>query len=479
MQRINTFDLPNELWGEIFKNLPRHALCSVHGVSSLFHDISHPLFFRDFILDPDRHNLSSDEFIHWLNMYSSVPIAGHVRKLSISFQFGRWFRRSGRLFTGLTSPTPLFIPLLQTIPKFQNLRILECNFRFNSEVHFANLGLQDLPHLQELRIHGGKLYCPRDILGPKIRVAHFAYTAIPGIVPEQRPDSVTPRSFLSLLDPRALCALTLSPSYDSSPAAWLAYDQDLFATFRNLSTVNIGCDGPFLRGVHTFLAQLSALQHLTLTGSYRRYTEFTPTLGESLSAGLQSYTGPREYIPIFLPGTVCTRLAINACCTPDDLRRTWEDTPCTSAVTDLSLHFSLAGVCGWAAPHRLFALFPRLCTLRIVITDAPLDDDDSDVFDAAEMFDPAALSDLPNILGAVLRAPAALSLAVFEWDVHCDTVYILPDFEDLLDMLERSAPKVNCILFEGGVRSECSDDSNNSSDSFAESGSEGDIVMDD
>jgi hypothetical protein len=79
----------------------------------------------------------------------------------------------------------------------------------------------------------------------------------------------------------------------------------------------------------------------------------------------------------------------------------------------------------------------------------------------------------------VLRAQAALSLAVFEWDVHCDTVYMLPDLEDLHDMLERSAPKVNCILFEGGVRSECSDDSNNSSDSFAESGSEGDMVMDD
>ncbi|KAF7353578.1 F-box domain-containing protein [Mycena sanguinolenta] len=362
-------ELPNELWFEIFKHLSRDTLRSVHGVSSLFHAISHPLFFRDFVLDPDRHD---HEFIQRLNMYSSAPIANHVRKLCVSFRFGRWFRRDGRSFTSPNSPNPLLVPLLQAIPCFQNLRILECSFRFNSEIHFANLGLQALPSLQELHIHGGKLYCPHNLTGSKIRVVHFFFTAIPEIILERRREGESRRSFLSILDPETLRSLTLSPSYDCSPAAWLAYDRDLFATFRNLSSVNIGCDGPFLREVHTFLVQLPALQHLTLTGSHRRFREFAPSPdGETLSSGLQSYTGPCEYIPIFLRGTSCTRLAINACCTPDELRDALEDTSCTGAVRDISLRFSLAGACGWKSPQELFALLPLLISLELGISDSP------------------------------------------------------------------------------------------------------------
>ncbi|KAJ7246779.1 hypothetical protein B0H12DRAFT_753350 [Mycena haematopus] len=474
-------DLPNELWFEIFENLSRDALRSVHGVSSLFHDISHPLFFRDLILDPDRHDVaSSDEFIQRLNLYSSVPIANHVRRLSVSFQFGRWFRRGGRLFAALNSPDALHAPLLQTIPCFQNLRILECSFRFNSEVHFANLGLQALPFIQELHIHGGKLYCPSTPTASKIRVAHFTFTAIPGIFLEcRRENEVAPRSFLSILDPETLRSLTLSPSYDCSPAAWLAYDRDLFATFRNLSTVNIGCDGPFLRQVHAFLAQLPALQHLTIAGCFRRYTEFVPVPDEALSRGLQSYTGPCEYIPIFLTGTTCERIAINACCTLDEVRRALEDTPCTSAVTDLSLRLSLAGACTLTAPHELFALLPRLASLRIAISDSPLDDDDEDVFDAAETFDPAALSNLADILGGMLRAPVALTLAVIAWDLHLDTVRMIPDFEELHHTLEGASSKVEVVRFEGGIRLDCSDEStNNSDESFNESASDEEMSTD-
>ncbi|KAJ6465011.1 hypothetical protein C8R45DRAFT_1219859 [Mycena sanguinolenta] len=473
-------DLPNELWFEIFKHLSRDALRSVHGVSSLFHAISHALFFRDFVLDPDRHNLAtSAEFIQRLNMYSSAPIANHVRRLSVSFQFGRWFRRGGRSSTSLNSPNYLLLPLLQAIPCFRNLRVLECSFRLNSEIHFASLGLQALPSLEELHIRGGKLYCPRDLTGSKIRVAHFFFTAIPEILLERRREGDTRRSFLSLLDPETLRSLTLSPTYDCSPAAWLAYDRDLFATFRNLSSVNIGCDGPFLRQVHAFLVQLPALQHLTLTGSHRRFTEFAPIPdGETLSSSLQSYIGPCEYIPTFLLGTSCTRLAINAYCTPDELRNALEDTSCTSVVTEISLRFSLAGACGWESPQELFALLPLLVALEIGISDFPLDDDDSDVFEAAETFDPAALSNLPGILDAVLRAPPGLRHAEIEWDLHSDTVRMLPDFEDLHHSLARAAPKID-VRFEGEIRPDCGESLTSSDGSFIGSAWDSEMSTDD
>ncbi|KAJ7034282.1 hypothetical protein C8F04DRAFT_1395546 [Mycena alexandri] len=464
-------NLPTEMWFDIFRMLPVHALCSVHSVSFLFHDISHPLLFHDFNLDPDQHNLSPEEFIERLDMYSAEPIASHVRKLSVSFQFGRWFRaRSGGFITALSSPTPLIAPLLQTILNFHNLRILECTFRFNSAVHFADLGLQDLPNLQDLRIHGGAPYCPYLIPAKKIGVTHFSFTGIPSVGLEPRQNM---RSFLSILYPETLSSLTLSPSYDCSPALWLAYDRDLFSTFRQLRTVTIGCDGPFLRPVHDFLVQLPALQDLIMSGEYRRCTEFEPTDdGPSLPLGLQSYTGPCEYIPLFLSGTACTRLTINACYTPEDLARALETTSYTSAVTDLSLLLPFGPFCGWESPRSLFIHFPRLATLRLIISDSPLDDD-PDMCDFTETFDPEALMLLPEILTAVLRAPTELTRAVIEWDLSCDIISMLPALEDLHETVVRSLPQARKIVFERGARTEGTDESTDTSESGSDESMEG------
>ncbi|KAJ7768226.1 hypothetical protein B0H16DRAFT_1716249 [Mycena metata] len=254
--------------------------------------------------------------------------------------------------------------------------------------------------------------------------------------------------------------------YDCSPAVWLAYDRDLFPIFRQLQTVTIGCDGPFLRPVHDFLAHLPTLQNLTLSGEYRRCTEFAPTpASPTFSPGLQSYTGPCEYIPLFLPGTACTCFALNASCTPADLVHALGPAPgpYTRAVTDLSLLLPLAPFCGLESPHAL-THFPRLATLRLVISNAPLEDD-PDIGDGVETVDAEALVDLPDILAAVLRAPTELAHAVIEWDLSCDVVGMLPALVDLRALV----PQVR-IVFERGVRAEGMDESTDTSGS--ESGSD-------
>ncbi|KAJ7646021.1 hypothetical protein DFH06DRAFT_1332962 [Mycena polygramma] len=376
------------------------------------------MFFRDLALDPDQH--PEDETEEHLEMYTSDPIAKHVRSLSISFQFGSWSSQSA-FVTALDSPCPLVAPLLLSIPRFKHIRLLECLFRFDSEVHFAHLGLETLPRLDELRIHAGALYCPTS-LPPraKIRVTHFAYTAIPGI-----------RRLLP----------------------WLAPDRELYSTFRNLRSVSIECDGPFLRPVHAFLAALPALRTLTLHGRYRRITGFAPEPGVVLRRGLRSYTGPCEYIPIFLPGTACKRLTVTGCVVPAELRAALEDTPCTSAVVHLTLCVSLAEACAWEAPHLLFALFPRLETLRLGITDSPLDEDDMGVLDPMETFNPSALSDLASNLSKALHAAGPLTQAVIEWDLAFETAHMLPyDLSEIRDALVAAAPKVESVVFEGVVR---------------------------
>ncbi|KAK6969446.1 hypothetical protein R3P38DRAFT_3501343, partial [Favolaschia claudopus] len=246
-------------------------------------------------------------------------------------------------------------------------------------------------------------------------------SAIPEIVLDERGEADTQCSFLSALDPETLISLTMSPSHHCSPGAWLANDSDLFPTFRNLRSVTIDCDGPFIRPVHAFLIQLPALQHLTLTGRFCRSTEFTPTPGCSLPRTLRSFTGPAEYIPLFLADTACTRLAINTCCSPDELYATLLGTPlCVSAVTELEVQFSLAGVCTWKAPHRLFAAFPKLKTARIRISHPSFYGDGSGVSGPAEtqIFRPAYLPGLPCILVSALRACATLSSVVIDWDLR-------------------------------------------------------------
>ncbi|KAJ7768221.1 hypothetical protein B0H16DRAFT_1716245 [Mycena metata] len=207
-----------------------------------------------------------------------------------------------------------------------------------------------------------------------------------------------------------LSSLTLSPSYGCSPAVWLAYDCDLLPTFRQLRTVTIGCDGPFLRPVHDFLAHLPALQNLTLSGEYRRCTD-------------TSRSSPERRCPV-----------------------------------------PLAPFCGLESPHALFTHFPRLATLRLVISNAPLEDD-PDMCDGVETVDAEVLVDLPDILATVLRAPTELAHAVIEWDLSCDVVGMLPALVDLRALV----PQVR-IVFEGGVRAEGMDESTDTNAS--ESGSD-------
>ncbi|KAJ7218346.1 hypothetical protein GGX14DRAFT_390118 [Mycena pura] len=435
-------DLPNELWLETFRFLPRHELACVHSASRRFCALSHSLLFREFILDPDRHPAHGlDEFLERLALYTAPRIAPHVHTLSVSFQSGRPARTRTR--TPLWSHSPLTEPLLNSLAAFSKLRILECAFRFNSEIHFSNLGLERLQPLEELRIEGGALYCATTPPPAKIRVTHFVYTAIPGLMLDARRPDASPwrhRSFLSMLDPGALRALTLAPSFDCSPGAWLRFDCDLYATFVHLRTVDIECDGPFLRDVHAFLAALPGLEDLTIRGEFRLMTDLAAA-GEPacapgpLSRSLSVYTGPCEYIPVFLPQTACTRLKITGACTAEDLCAALARTDCTRAVTDLALLLPLGMLRAWprAAVHTLLAHFPRLARLRVTVSDDPNDDDDDpDAF----AVDCVALEDLPDVLGAILGAPrGALECAVVEWDVSEATAAVLPDLQALRDAL--------------------------------------------
>ncbi|KAJ7135508.1 hypothetical protein C8R46DRAFT_1361977 [Mycena filopes] len=426
MYPSSKFHLPNEMWFEIFKNLPTHALRSVHGVSALFRDISHPLFFRDFTLDPDKYSIHrDDELIARLGMYSSHSIAPHIRKLSVSFQLKSWLQTG--FITALSLPTPLVTPLLQTISHFRNLRTLECKFRSDAAVHFEDLGLQDLPHLRDLRIDGGGLLCPiwpTQLPAQKISVTHFSYTSMPSITLFLPLRSL--RFFLYMLDPSTLSSLTLSAAHNGCPAIWVGGNHDLCASFRALRTVAVECTDSSIHSMHWFLLRLPALEELTLRRPYRdRCTKFEPaTDGPCLVRTLRAYSGPVEYLALFLRGTDCAQLTINAVCTPEELRHAVKAAGCTSSVLSLSLIIPVATLHLWDPPPSLFddGLFPCLTALRVCVLAFPPDEDDGHAPRRERIIllssQPLLPKDFPARIAALFHgAPPSLEDTVIEWDV--------------------------------------------------------------
>ncbi|KAJ7059660.1 hypothetical protein C8F01DRAFT_1254576 [Mycena amicta] len=467
------FDLPNELWTEVFQDLHRSILVCVHCVSRRFYAISHPILFRSLVLDPDRHAaVGNRDFLGMLDVYTAPHIRKYVRSLSVSFQFGR-LTRSQRVPGGGGMSTSLIDPMLQSIPRFTSLRVLECTFPANWTVDLTNLGLHALPMLDKLTISGCSLLCPVAPIpsDKRIRVAHFAYTAIPGMhhqPTQRRADQESAgsdyRSFLSALEPTCLRELTLHPTFDVSPGAWLALDQDLHSSFTALRKVDITCDGPFLGPIRAFLSALPALQDIVLHGAFRNVRDVTldipvswdnnTSANDTVMRRVRTYTGPAEYLSV-LPVPALTSLTLtsaNCFCEVNALLGRVS----TSTVKHLSLLLPLGHVHEWTdafheqeEPVRKFfrSKFPRLESLHLRASDNACDDEEK--LDAFDVLLDEVEEDVPSALISILRAASEtesehiqLRHAVVDWNIAPATAAALPDLAGLLDRLVHAAPRV-------------------------------------
>ncbi|KAF7329977.1 F-box domain-containing protein [Mycena kentingensis (nom. inval.)] len=457
-----SFDLPNELWTEIFEYIPPTALVGVHLTARRFYALSHPILFRFLVLDPDHHAKKGNRnFLGILDAYTEPHVAKRVHRLAVSFLFRRLTRSqrsSGKVI-------PLKDAMLQRLPAFTNLRVLSCIFRSGEQVDLGSLAL---PTLQKLTLSGCALICPAEVPAEKLHIEHFAYTDIP-IMGVRNRDTPFFRSFLSALDPAALKSLTLSPAFDSSPGAWLALDEDLYASFTSLRTVDITCDGPFLNPVRAFLAALPALEDLTLHGRSRNAREPTldsafGTLPSDTMRSLRSFSGPVEYLPLVLPhAPKLASLAITSGHCFCVLRRTLAQVPKT--IRQLEFLIGMGVVHEWvdepeltsAHSHlvreMLEAHFPRLERLTVRMSDDDrIDPENDEVFGVISR-------DFEEQVGAALKSilvPAAeqgLKEMVVDFDVHEITAAMLPDLEPLQEeLLAAVKPRGVDVQFVGNVR---------------------------
>ncbi|KAF7292686.1 F-box domain-containing protein [Mycena indigotica] len=482
MYAPTAFELPNELWTEVLADLPRSSLIHVRMVSRHFYALAHPVFFRSLILDPDHHaSRGNRDFLGMLQLYTGPHIRKHVRDLSVSFRFARCTRSqrcSGKVM-------PLSGPMLAAIPTFSSLRTLECAFRPTETVDLSALGFHTLPMLDKLTITGGSIACPlQSDPASRLRVAHFAYTDIPGmehVLQAQlaHHDGAGFRSFLSALDPAYLTALTLRPSYDVSPGAWLSLDAGVHPSFTRLATVDISVDGPFLGPVRSFLAALPALANVVLSGAFRSACDLsldTPAWPQTPApvamTRVRRYTGPAEYLArLRLPNLTSITLTSAGCrCAIRGLFKRLD----TTQVEELALMLPLGYIHEWVdlsfyedeeesicwrnreETDGVFGLFPRLRSLRLRVTDNA--EDDKDVLDAFDVLIDEIGADVPNALVSILREADTVKIpldhVVVEWDVAGATVAALPEMEGLFDVLQGVSERMREIEFKGGVRDE-------------------------
>nr|GAT61168.1 predicted protein [Mycena chlorophos] len=460
------FELPNELWAEVFGYLPPTELTNVHLTSRRFYALSHPVFFRSLVLDPDHHAmLGNRDFIGVLERYTAPHIRKNVRELTVSFRFGRLTRTQRARGVSV----PLKGPMLESLQCFKHLRVLQCAFRNAETVDMATLGFSALPFLDKLTLSGCSLVCPASPTAQRIRVGHFAYTGIPRmehLLRERRShpdtgnesDSGVFRSFLSFLDPHTLHTLTLIPSFDVSPGAWLALDHDLYETFTELRKVDVTVDGPFLAPVRNFVEALPNVRDLILHGAFRNVREpsfsgavFHPEAEAARSTGsLRSYTGPAEYLPIFAAGApALTRVEITSASCFCHIRGALTQIP-TQHMTQLSLVLPLGHIHEWIDADEpiasrlgeegrtvadFFAWFPKLERLALKVTDnaAACDDEDGDNLDAFDVqLDSQLAIDVRGALSTIVRSVGVGVGVVVHWDVAERTAAVLPDLAELL-----------------------------------------------
>ncbi|KAJ6566513.1 hypothetical protein B0H19DRAFT_1066808 [Mycena capillaripes] len=415
-----TVHLPPELWIEVFQYLRPISRRALHSVSSLLRDISRPFLFDEVYLE-----LNEDEnlkhFSDRLAFLSSSPIAPCVRKVQLSTRDSF----SETPFS-LDCPNTSTVAALRAITCFVNLKSLRINFWSNgTHADLSRLGLEALENLDELAIIGCSFHSPNIPSAAKIRVkrlslrfCHFTHHSrgLPGLR----------RSFLPIIDPKALCLLALA--FDPAVHAyWLMDDVSPPRDFPNLRELQL--TGSVSRTqLGQIFARFPAIRRFSIDSLLG-----TPT---PLVVELQAFTGPCALLPLVLPHTGCSELTLDlgglfgGAKLADWLAAAGR----SPSVTSLTLTLSSARLGAWKAPYDAFALIPNVTELRLIIWFEHVDD----------FRDTVTRETYPEILARVLCAPPYLEHVIIEGSETLP--FTVPERESE-DYLRSAVPTLRGIRF--------------------------------
>ncbi|KAJ6534970.1 hypothetical protein B0H19DRAFT_1184553 [Mycena capillaripes] len=378
--------LPNEIWTEVFRHIPRPHLRTVHSVSTLFHDISQPLLFQRLELGLEPARPSVEDLNERLIFLSSPMIAPCVRRFTIYTR--DWPEGMPPWLFSLDSPHPRIIAALRTVPSFINLRSLTLHIWTNARADLSRLGLETLHNLDELLMLGCSYYSPQTQTAFKIRVRRL-YLQFSSLSDHTVEYPRLRRSWLPMFDPEALRVLELG--FHQVGTEWLTDDIAPPAEFPNLRVLCLACPSVSCTQLRPILARFPSVRKFVFDGQLLD----TPT--HPLHAQLEVFSGPCSFLPLVLPLAGCRELDIRHSAVAG-LVHTFTTAGRAPSVTSLALTISLLQLFAWTEPRVVFDLLPNLETLHLRISASI----------TASIRHDVTHTSYPQILSRLLSAPRAL-----------------------------------------------------------------------
>ncbi|KAJ6546749.1 hypothetical protein DFH09DRAFT_1506516 [Mycena vulgaris] len=341
--------VPDELWVEVFKYLPKTSLRDVSSTYRTFSRISCPLVFSDFdfhpyTIDADGRRLlpsaaEVERSFEQLNFWFSPKIAPLVRSCKIT-PWPRWL--GGRTFSDTETPYILLAAFFDRLSCFARLQTL-----YAMRVDFTQIGvvgLCRLPVLTRLHIYECCIVAAQeraDTTALSLKVSSF--------ILEHGLEGVD--RWIALLDPDHLRQMELPVS--SRVSARTVANTSPFPHVHKLSAIMDNST------VSDLLFKFPAVQTLTM-----HWGGADPTVHISgLLPALTEYTGPCNTLRLFLPRETLTHLATTRCL-PADFLTQLEGIGTPHNIPSLVLNFADFDR---AALDKLCRFFPRLTDLQITI----------------------------------------------------------------------------------------------------------------
>ncbi|KAJ7280375.1 hypothetical protein C8J57DRAFT_124808 [Mycena rebaudengoi] len=459
--------IPNELWLEILKNIPKYGKST--GIDSFsltcrnFRRVSRPFIFADLrftvyrvgahetLLLPSPSEV--DRLLDRINFLSSTDIAPFVRFCDISARQS-WRRDSleSEWSFSTDSPDILLDALFERLVCFTGLQRLDAD-----HIRFTQARVDvlcRLPVLSKLYIYWWTV-APGETIVPSpqaLRVSDFRdYTL----------ESTEDDYWLPLLHPDHLHTLhvSLNPRFLGRTVHTIPF-------FPKVHKLRAIMDLPTPSQNLIILSKFPAVRVLKLDGKGLLTTAQTRSQ-LSVFPVLKVYSGPYQPLPLFFPVSL-THLTINPCA-PQDLITRIQCIPgshCNITAFHAKFNFKF----DTTAFNTIIELFPQLTELLIRICF----DDSFDMFER-EIYDPAKLEDgvvVSGCFGDSVRTgfkpstfflkladapilPPGLEQLAISWECHGDelyndlSAYKLPDFAQLREALVARCPGLKWLWLDG------------------------------
>ncbi|KAF7376512.1 hypothetical protein MSAN_00067200 [Mycena sanguinolenta] len=441
--------VPNELWLDIFRYLPRDTIETISLTSSTFRDVSRPFLFAHFDFHPYAvgkagaillpPNIVIDEALERLEFYTSDDIARHVRSCKIiAWQSPLW-RKIGAAwssckFSVTDSPHTLIAPFFARLDKFTGLQSFHAE-----EIHFTQSAVASLcraSSLADFRLvrctfaAGERIDTPSLHLGvSRFSYLHDEFSLKDGIglwIPLLRLDTI--RELELTCNPNII-----GESMGSVP---------LFPLVHTLTITVGGRGGSY---------NLSVLSHFPAVEVFStNASPDSPVTVSTVLPVLRQYAGPCETIALFLPRSTLTHLAIPQC-SPRVFIEQLNGNQGPSNMLSLRVAFNSEGF-DTKAIRYIRSFFPELKELLIGVFHYDRGPDANNIPDPNNIHNMIAMSFIK--LGEPFTLPIGLERMMFTWIIKYAVVRSsyrieVPAFSDVHDALVRRYPALTTVWLDG------------------------------